>query len=259
MPITEIDGQLIEKHLDKSLSESEQAQFRQRLDDTDFVAELALYQKSVYAIQAAGDKKLKSLLMLEEVALNAPPQYDNALFIPDNSRRLVKQLWWAMAAAFLILILVGYWFFNATNDFKKGNKEKIFAAHFEHFVNKDNINFRTKGEVESDLDKAFLYYDNKDYKKALMYFEKTASAEYDAPFYQAIAYLATQELDKAILILEKISQNTASNKQKQAEWYLALALSETQPEKATRLFEKIKSDTLNRYQKEATAVLKQSQ
>ena len=67
MPISEIDRQLIEKHLDKSLSETEQTVFHQRLEDADFAAEVQLYQKSVHAIHAFGDSKLKMMLQLEEV------------------------------------------------------------------------------------------------------------------------------------------------------------------------------------------------
>ena len=256
MPITEIDIQLIEKHLDKSLSESEQAVFSQRLADADFVTELALYQKSIYAIHAAGDKKLKSMLILEESMLQAPPQYSN-VFIPDDSPRLIKQMWWAMAAAFLIIVGVGYVFLTRSNEIKQGNKDRLFAANFQAYHSKADEPDRGENDVRNEeRDTAYILYDAKNYRGALTYFEKVKSPSSYMQFLQANAYLALNEIDKAIPILKKISQDTSAKKQQAAEWYLALALSETQPEEAKRLFERIKSTAGHGYQNDAIDILK---
>lgn len=254
MPITEIDRQLIEKHLDKSLSEPEQAAFDERLADADFATELALYQKSIFAIHAAGDINLKAMLQLEESMLQAPPQYPSN-FVPKIPTKIIKQYGWAMAASFLIAVSVGYWFFTTTNDIKQQGKDRIFADNFKPYIDKKYATTRSEG-VAAEIDSAFSLYFRKDYLRALTYFEKINSPLTDIQFTQANAYLATHQLDKAIPILEKISQDTSAQKQQAAEWYLALALSETQLEKAKRLFEKIKSTANHSYQQDAIVILK---
>ncbi len=253
MPITETDIQLIEKHLEKTLSNTEQTAFDERLVDSDFVDELQLYQKSIFAIQAAGDKKLKTLLQLEEVASNAPPQYQNELFIFKIPSKWMKWQWMALAATFLIGAV--------TLLFVLNQPKTILATYFEHYNIKayDGTRGDDSEGVETDLDRAYSAYTQKHYDKALAYFGKVTTLDSNALFIQSIAYLATHQIDKAIPILEKISQNTNAKQRQEAEWYLALALSEAQPEKAISLFEKIKSDTHNLHQKKAAAILNQLQ
>jgi hypothetical protein len=250
MPITEIDIQLIEKHLDKSLSNTEQAAFEERLADADFVSELALYKKSVHAIYASGDAKLKALLQLEEDKL-ATPQYVKALK-PSSSTKSVKMVWWSLAATFLVGAFTFLFVLN-----RQPKHEKVFANHFKAYG--DDQARRGGQDVQTDIDQAFLLYNQKKYAQSLVYFEKLRVPQYHSDFYQANAYLATNQIDKAIPLLEKISQGPTSEKQPIAEWYLALALLKTQPEKAMPLFEKMKSNPNHTFQREATAVWSEMQ
>jgi hypothetical protein len=113
---------------------------------------------------------------------------------------------------------------------------------------RDNANKNT-------AEKAFSLYDNGKYQEALTYFEQLTHND-EQPnllFFQANAYLATQQIEKAIPLLEKISQNNSEWQQK-GEWYLALALSEIKKERAVSLFDKIKNTPNHPYQKQAQSL-----
>ena len=57
LKISDNDRILIEKHLDHALSPEEQTTFNQRLEDPNFAAEVGLYEQSVKAVFAFGDRK----------------------------------------------------------------------------------------------------------------------------------------------------------------------------------------------------------
>lgn len=262
MLISEIDRQLIEKHLDKMLSESEQAVFNQRLEDPDFAHEVKQYEQAVKAVNAFGDTQLKAILQEEEAksveqAPEMTPQYSPD-FAPKIPRKRQIGYWIALAASFLIVITVGYWLLNQNMPRTIKEKDRIFASHFKPYKNYEKPNVREE-VAKTDLEKAFSLYDNGDYKQALTYFEKIATPQYldnSALLFEANAYLATNQTEKALPILEKLSKDTTFKGQQPAEWYLALALSKTQPDKATLLFEKIKGNANHPYQKQAEAILK---
>lgn len=249
MSLSKIDQILIEKYLDKSLTDAENIIFTQRLEDADFAAEVDLYQQSVKAVYAFGDLQLKAILMKEEAKLSTsvPPQYK-----PMKTVSIVRR--WALAATVLLLVSVGVWFLNKKTIQKEALTDVLFEQNFKPYPNFNDPNVRDKTSIKTDREKAYTLYDNGDYKQALTYFQKITRSQYKDQFYEANAYLATHQADKAAPLLEQLSQNASFEWQKQAEWYCALSLLATKPEQAKRLLEKIKADNQHPFYKNVVQI-----
>lgn len=256
MSLSKIDQILIEKYLDKSLTDAEQITFNQRLEEPNFAAEVDLYQQSVQAVCAFGDAQLKAILMEEEAKLEVQTavsvlQYGNT-FVPKIPQKLVIRYWIALAASFLLLVSVGYWFLTNKDigiDIQK--KNNILASNFKPYPNFNDPNVRDNTNTKTDREKAYTLYDNGEYEQALTYFQKITPPQYKDQFFEANAYLATHQAGKAAPLFERLSQNPSFEWQKQAEWYWALSLLTTKPEQAKRLFEKIKVDNQHPFYKNA--------
>ncbi len=265
--LTEIDQLLIEKKLDNTLTTSELMTFNQRLSDADFAAEVKRYEAAVVAIKAFGDGNLKTLLQAEEATLQAGKVIKSAVKSIDTKTPFVskrplrskapkgvsfmQQL--AIAATLLLGICGATMYFIRQK--KTAETERTYAATFRPYRNYAQPTVRENTQ-KSDIEKAFSLYDNGEYEAALVYFEKIRTPQYDALFFQANAYLATEQAEKAVPILTQLSQLRDTEWQPKAEWYLALALSEKQGDKARLLFEKIKNTPNHPYQKQAADVSK---
>jgi tetratricopeptide (TPR) repeat protein len=260
--LTEIDQLLIERYLDKTLTDSELTTFNQRLTDALFAAEVQRYEKAVIAIKAFGDDKLKALLQEEEVKL----QEKKVVKSIDNPTKFVSKRplrskaptmgsllqRWAVAATLILGILGGVLYFIQQKETEK--KESIYASQFRPYRNYSQPTVRENTE-KNDIEKAFSLYENGNYEAALVYFEKIKTPQYDTQFFQANAYLATNQAEKALPILIQLSQLQDSEWQQKAEWYLALAWSEKDLGKAKVLFEKIKNTANHPFQKQAAAIV----
>ena len=252
--INEADTLLIEKYLDKNLTEQEQFVFNQRLSDPTFASEVRLYEKAVQAVYAFGESRLKAVLQAEETKLQA----DNASQeTPQYPLTVVRPNWqkWAMAASFLLLTSLAAWLL-LPEDKKVAKTQSVFAANFKPYPNYAQPTVRGAGP-KNDIDKAYALYEKKDFKAALTYFAKINPPLNEDLFLEANAYLVIQQTEKAIPLLEKISGSETANPdlQQNAQWYLALALSETQPEQAMALFQKMKDTPNHSYQSQAAEVL----
>jgi tetratricopeptide (TPR) repeat protein len=260
--LSEIDQLLIERKLDNTLTDSELITFNQRLTDADFAAEVKRFEKSVVAIKAFGDNKLKALLQEEEAKLGGekvlkqignqpkfvskrPPRAKAPSMVSVVNR-------WAIAAILILGIGGATMYFIRQREAE--NKESIYASKFRPYRNYAQPTVRENAQ-KNDIEKAFSLYDNGAFEEALVYFEKIKNAPFDVQFFQANAYLATNQKEKAEAILKRLSENSSEEWQQKAEWYLALSLSEKQADKAQLLFEKIKNTPNHPYQKQAIDVL----
>ncbi len=257
MPLQEIDQLLIEKYVDKTLTETELITFNQRRSDTEFAAEIRRYEQAITAVHAFGDSQIKAMLQEEEEKLSAQTTAQTVIAPPSRAIGMQAQYkplmipkitrWTAIAASFLVLISVSYWLLKPKKEPIVTEKDKLLAIHFEPYKNYEMPDVR-EGTAKSDIETAFSFYEKGKYTEALTYFEKISPPQYldeSGLFYKANAYLATQQLEKAIPILEKLSQNANTEWRGKAEWYLVYALSKTQAERSNQILEKIKRDTLH--------------
>lgn len=152
-------------------------------------------------------------------------------------RFLRKPAFQLIAASVVVLISV----FTASYFFlkPKGN-EALFQQHFYAY---QNI-LTTKSSSNSDLMRAMLYYDLKDYENSKALFEKVLATDpgnYTAMFYLANACLASEDNEYAISLLERCI--TADYQLSEAaRWYLSLAnLRIGESEKARDLLQSLKA------------------
>lgn len=137
----------------------------------------------------------------------------------SNWRRL------AVAASFLLLAAFGGYLYNNMGGM---SNDEIFASHYGIYEN-DLPNFR--GDVDDQItvmqtfERAMEEYSNGNYAASLPFFEEYMTSEPDshfAMFYSGLAYLETDNAEKAIEVLEKASAQD-DNYQTKAQWFLILA------------------------------------
>ena len=106
--------------------------------------------------------------------------------------------------------------------------DEMFAAHYSIYEN-DLPSFR--GDVEDQItvmqtfEKAMEEYSNGNYAASLPFFEEYMTSEPDshfAMFYSGLAYLETDNAEKAVAVLEQAAAQD-DNYQTKAQWFLILA------------------------------------
>ena len=246
--IIDKDRILIEKHLDFALTDEEKAHFNQRLEDQNFAAEVRLYEQSVKSVHAFGDARLKDVLMEEEAKLvsNPLPQYKATKVVSMSQC-------WAMAASVLVVLGASLWYFIGKSIPNKPSVEMVFEQNFKPYQNFDAPNIRDNA-TKTNREKAYALYENGDYAQALTYFEQITTPQYKDQFFEANAYLAMHQAEKAASLFEKLSQASDFDLQKHAEWYWALSLLQTQPIEAQRILDKIKKDRQHPFYKNAVQI-----
>lgn len=160
-----------------------------------------------------------------------------------------------VAAAAVVLMLIGVWFLLQDNPVK--NSTKLYAQYYQPFdnvilpVNRSNSNVLK----ENTLQQAFIFYENGMYKEAEKLFTQLPDSiafTPDIQFYQSLILLENDKNKEAQIILEKLILQNDFQFQKQAEWYLALAyLKVDNREKTNILLEKISKDMGHPFEKEA--------
>jgi tetratricopeptide (TPR) repeat protein len=116
----------------------------------------------------------------------------------------------------LVIGLGLLWFYNQPPDL-----EKIYNQNFEAYPNVVAPTVRDVSTSENDVQKAFSYYDNHNYKEAVKAFE-TLDTE-DAHFYLAMSLMADYQTEKAVEVMKNNDLQSSETYKNQTDWYLALA------------------------------------
>jgi len=172
------------------------------LKDKMFKAEFEEYKALRNAFKINEAKALKEQLKaLEAKTNNTKP----------NIRPIIK---YAIAAA--ILAVLGF------SIFFKLNTQSLYSKYYEPYPNVYKPVVR--GNSDDQISKAFMYYENKDFKLAKNEFESFLDTE-DNPsvvFYYGLTLLELKEFDKAIRQFEDIA-NESFQFEEELLWYSALA------------------------------------
>jgi hypothetical protein len=119
---------------------------------------------------------------------------------------------WYFAAAASVTIVLGTWFGMQNNNPNYGD----FNQH-------ENAYFIERGEVDTNLRNAQDFFNNHEYNKAVIAFEKIKDINKpELQYYFAIALIETNKYQKAESLLKHIQQGKSSYKEK-AIWFLALS------------------------------------
>ncbi|RFN58916.1 tetratricopeptide repeat protein [Marixanthomonas ophiurae] len=131
-----------------------------------------------------------------------------------------KTKWYFYAAAIVILIAIGSFFYNTQPDY-----QDLYAKNFEAYPNVIAPTVRGNETPKKDkMELTFHYYDNKEYAKAAELFKtlyKETNEDY-AFFYQSVSLMAAGETNKAIIALEQHNWNEPIDYQTITQWYVGL-------------------------------------
>lgn len=213
---------LIEKYIQKRTTAEELEKIKRLMEeDLDFKEEVTFQLELREAIKKEESQKLKQYLQSLE------QKKKRTLFVSEI---------WKIAAVFIIGLGL-LWFFKMSPDY-----EKLYAENFEPYPNIVAPAVRDAGSTQSNIEKAFWYYDNRDYSKAAAAFKVLYSEDKIgyANFYYAISLMADDQVEKAVEALESPDWNISENYHNQVDWYLALGhLRIRNKEKAVAYFEKV--------------------
>jgi len=128
--------------------------------------------------------------------------------------------WYPYAAAIIILIGLGFFYFNAQPD-----PQELYAEYFEAYPNVVAPLVRENTDQgEDDMALAFRHYDAGDYAGAASLFQtlyQRTNKDY-AFFYHSVSLMAAGETNAAISALEQHDWNDPQTHQTNSHWYLGL-------------------------------------
>ena len=200
---------LIEKYIQNRLNSEERKKFDALYkNDANFRKEI-LFQKDLKKVASLNDKMDDSEFRgfindLEHKAKNRRPYFFSGK--------------WLAAASILLLLGITYFItiYNSASD-------DIFTDYFEPYRNVIQPIERGNA-LDNDKSKAFKFYENGEYKKAILLFttlyQKTNESYY--LFYKANALMKTNRVNEAIPLLDAYLSKKEMFTDK-AQWYLSLA------------------------------------
>jgi tetratricopeptide (TPR) repeat protein len=260
MQLNPKDIDIIQRSLENTLNDSENAYFQERLTDANFKAEVEAYQEALLAIKLTGEDRITILnknlteenriraILLEE---QAKSESIKVVPIDTNKPKTFSILRGVLAAASIAaFVFSGYWFWSQANAPKLS---PLVLANFEPYP---ALGIHKGGGDKGIADEALQTYSNKEYKKAIPLLEQGFQLKKDSLFlfYQGVAYLGNGQAELAQTILKNL-QGADTVPTESVTWYLALAYIQSgQKEQALALLENLKN-TEGRYQQKAIDIL----
>jgi tetratricopeptide (TPR) repeat protein len=196
-----MDLKLIDDYFQHKLNEAEKAEVENRiLTDADFAEDMAFYTHS-------------KAILREKILAEKHKEWTSQ---PTEKGKMIKFARVGMGVAASILVLIGIWFYATTDK----PKDAMLA---ESYINTELTTLPLKMDAAEDsMELAKKYYNEKDYKNAIIVFESLSKKQLKAQEYLGLSYLQAKEYDKAIAIFAAQTNNPdlLNNKGK---FYLALA------------------------------------
>lgn len=205
--------ELIQKYIQDSLSEAEQAQFETLLqNDLDFAAKVAEYENVHKALKANERDALKSHLQ----HLEATESENETLRTPFQ-----KNIRLAIAVVLLLLFgLIGNYIIQQANV-----NENLYATYFEPYPNGLAPVTRGQNASQNVLQKAMGFYESGNYEKAAKLLENALTTmdilTTEILFYKAMCLLNLKKEKEALDILREI-KHEKTHYTSQIYWYGAL-------------------------------------
>jgi tetratricopeptide (TPR) repeat protein len=245
MNLTEKDIAQLEAYQMGLLSESEQQQMKLRLDsDTDFEMEANSYLALFATLETVGDKNTK--VFLKDIDKTMPP-------LKNTEGGGISGIKLFLVALAIALAAIAVWYFALRKpEIEKPKLSPLIAMYFAPYPALGI----TKGVGDENIKKeALTTYAVNDFKHAIPLLEKAFAVEKDSMllFYKGIAHIGVGEFAQSIALLEPM-QSSETLPFESVTWYLALAyLESNQKEKALVLLQKC-ADTEGEYKEKAVAL-----
>ena len=197
-----------ENYLHNEMSADDKLIFEQKLqDDLQFRESFDLYQQTTRLLDAKfsleTDRFQQNLKSISTAYFN-----ENQ----DKKAKVIAFKPWQYAVAASLVVLLGTWFFMQNNAPEYGDYNQHEAAYFTE-----------RGASDVNLKNAQDFFNAKDYKSAVLAFEKVDNLKNpELQYFYAISLIETNNYAKAEMLLNNIKSGTSVYKDK-ATWYLALS------------------------------------
>jgi len=242
----------VDRYLDGVMSASEKLWFEKEIDsNVELQSEIDLQKKINHVIS---DKDILDLQSrLDVIYRKTYHPWKETI----NFAKLKAKPVYILSGIAVILLLA----FSLVASFMYGKKTTSEALYAEYYKRAEiNMNLRTAEDiVDSELRSAMVLYDNKDYEKAIVLFEKIIEKDntrIGLNLYSGISRMEIKQYDEANRNFNKIIDHKANAFIESAQWYLGLCyLMTSENQKAKEVFYRIaKSDGY--YKKDARRILK---
>lgn len=257
----------IDRYLDNEMSNEEKIAFESKIDsDPELAMDLKLQQdmRSLFGEDdwVEEDKELLKFPKAKEVTsfLRSDEAVDVKNIITDvisenksNSNSFSKAyLWMGIAASLLLLFGISQFFNTGASDYDQLYSQYIDVGSIPSLV--------TRGENDSALlQEAQLFFEDKDYEKALQSFIKhQKKSEVVNPLsyiYAGISYIELNQFDKALEQFDLLKK-TDTLQSKKSDWYTAMVyLKQGEKKKLKQILTSITTNVSNYKYQEAKALL----
>jgi hypothetical protein len=191
-------------YLGGNLSEKESQRLRAAMDQDPLLVE-ALGELDLHLKNGGSAENAYSIrsIIKEIVNKNRPKRY---AFLPM-----------AVAATIIVLFTVLFTILLLKND------ENLFYEYYQPYA--DIVSTRG-ADIPESLNNAIAAYNRENYLQAIILFEmaeRDGEVKNIASFYKGQSYLAEEQINEAIKILNVIAKDDGNILQSHAQWYLALA------------------------------------
>lgn len=180
--------------------------------------------------------------------------------IPKSIAANNRQFTWLKIAAVCLLFLLPILYFVPSLFTQQSTLPQLAETHFQAPENLDGIAFTRNTATITDTKamwlKANRQYQQKDYNEALLTLNQLNNSDTLA-LAKGICFYENKQVEKAIVSFEEVIANPQTQFDIKASWYLALAyLANEQSDKALPLLQKIKKEEVG-FHKEAAILLTQ--
>lgn len=204
MNITERQQKLIEKYLDKNLSEEQTLEFNDALELQAFREQLMFQARVIDGSKDIGRSRLRK--ELNQLVSSKKKQ-------PINRRNL-----------FLLLGIIGLYlcFLLASKMMQPDSTgAELYAQYFVELP--PDVNKRgTQNEFAIEYQQAMQHYIDKEYRTALLAFENLAGGSENLELYKSMCLLHLEENKKAKMTLLPLLKSKERRIRQNANWYLIL-------------------------------------
>ena len=217
-----------ESYLSNEMSPEEKLNFEEKLQkDSEFRESFNLYKQTTQFLDAK--------FSTETADFKQNLKTISTAYFNENQEKKSKVIVfkpWQYAVAASLVLFMGTWFFM-----QNGNPE--YGDYNQH----ESAYFTERGADDVNLKNAQDFFNRKEYKSAVLAFEKVENLKNpELQYFYAIALIENNDFSKAEVFLNTIKEGTSIYKDK-ATWYLALSnLKQNKIPECKSFLEQIPSD-----------------
>jgi len=241
----------VDRYIDGVMSVNEKIWFEKELKDNNKLqSEIDMQQKIEKVLSDQDTLNLQT--QLDEIYLKTYRPWRKTITFPKVKRKSI----YIISSLAASVVMISFILFAGIK--KSSSTASLYAEYYQPA--EINMSFRTAEDiVDSDLRSAMSYYENKEYSKAIVLFEKileTDNSRIGLNLYSGISRMEIQQYAEANNNFKRIIDHKANAFLESAEWYLGLCyLMTSENDKAREVFNKIAS-TNGYYRKDARRILK---